>query len=56
MQEQLARTYRIVIKTVRLLILINVGMQQKNFILLDISIGVFEIRPTIPERFDFCAL
>jgi hypothetical protein len=31
-------------------------MQQKNLTLLDISIGVFEIRPTVPKRFDFCAL
>ena len=55
-QEQLTWSYWIVIETVRLLVLINVGMQQENLARLDISIGIFEIGLAIPERFDFCAL
>jgi hypothetical protein len=32
------------------------SVKQKNLILLDIRIGVFEVRPPVPEGFDFCAL
>src|SRR5262249_55026090 len=48
--------YRVVVEAVRLLVLIDVGVQQEHLTILDIGIGVFQIRPTIPQGFDFCAL
>src|SRR5262249_30291018 len=48
-EQQLARPYRVVVETVRLLVLIDVGMQQEDLAVLDFGIGVLQIGPTVPE-------